>query len=277
MAFHVAITMNLINGIERNAISLHDRGWSYGDGVFRTLLLRGGQALCWLRHYSKLRDDCARLGIDCPDAVWFEKDLRHIATQQPDGVIRITVTRGNTPRGYANQQGATPTRVVTASPPPVYPVAYQAQGIRAQLCRTQLALQPALAGIKHLNRLENVLARSEWNDPEIAEGVMCDTAGNVISGTMSNLFVVFGTELMTPDVTRCGVAGVQRARVLELAAAHGIPAKVMAFDIERLLGADEVFLVNSIIGIWQITALGEKVWRPGKLTPQFRPWLDMND
>lgn len=269
--------MNLVNGTENNTISLHDRGWSYGDGVFRTLLLRSAQPRCWPRHYAKLRDDCARLHIECPSAALFEQDLRRIAIQQPDCAVRITVTRGNATRGYAIQQGAAPTRVVASSPPPVYPVEYQSQGIRAQLCRTQLAMQPALAGIKHLNRLENVLARSEWNDPGIAEGIMCDTAGNVISGTMSNLFAVFGDELATPDVSCCGVAGVQRERVLEFADAHGIPAKVTAFGIERLLGADEVFLVNSIIGIWQITVLGKKLWHSGKLTPQFRQWLDADD
>jgi 4-amino-4-deoxychorismate lyase len=269
--------MNLVNGIESNTVSLHDRGWSYGDGVFRTLLLLRGQPRFWLRQYEKLREDCARLHIECPDAASFEQDLRHIAVQQPDCVVRITVTRGNATRGYAIQPRVSPTRVVAASSLPVYPVEYQSHGIRAQLCRTQFAIQPALAGIKHLSRLENVLARSELSDPEVAEGVMCDTAGNVISGTMSNLFAVFGTELATPDVSRCGVAGVQRERVLELADAQEIQTRVTAFDVERLLSADEVFLVNSIIGIWQITALGQKVWHPGKLTLQFRQWLDIDN
>jgi len=269
--------MNLVNGTISDTISLHDRGWSYGDGVFRTLLLRGGQARCWPRHYAKLRDDCARLRIACPEPALLEQDLHHVAAQQPDCVARITVTRGVAARGYAISQNTLPTRVVSTGALPAYPAEYQSHGVRAQLCRTQLAMQPALAGIKHLNRLENVLARSEWNDPEIAEGIMCDAAGNAISGTMSNLFAVFGTELATPDISRCGVAGVQRERVLELAAAHGIPEKVTTFNCERLLDADEVFVVNSIIGIWQIRALGCKTWRPGRLTPQFRQWLDADD
>ncbi|HUO44516.1 MAG TPA: aminodeoxychorismate lyase [Burkholderiales bacterium] len=266
--------MNLINGIAGDTISLHDRGWNYGDGVFRTLVLRDGRPCLWPRHYAKLHDDCRRLRIACPESSLLEQDLRRLTAQQPDCVVRITVTRGAAERGYAIPPDVAPTRVVAAAPLPVFPAEYRSHGIRAHFCHTRLAIQPALAGIKHLNRLENILARAEWNDPEIAEGVVCDTDGNVISGTMSNLFAVFGSDLATPDVSRCGVAGVQRQRVLELAGANGIPARVATFDYERLLEADEVFIVNSVFGIWQITALGSRTWRSGTLTPQFRQWLD---
>jgi len=269
--------MNLVNGIESDVISLNDRGWNYGDGVFRTLLLRRGRPHCWPRHYAKLRDDCRRLSIECPGTMLFERDLRHVATRHPDCVLRVTVTRGSAERGYAVPPDVPPTRVVAAGAAPVYPAEHRDHGVRARLCRTRLAIQPALAGVKHLHRLENVLARREWNDPGIAEGIMCDTDGNVISGTMSNLFAAFGTELMTPDLTRCGVAGVQRARVLELAGSHGITARVGLFDVEQLMDADEIFLVNSLIGAWQVTALEKKTWRSGRLTAEFRQWLDADD
>jgi len=269
--------MNLVNGIESDVISLHDRGWNYGDGAFRTLLLRNGRPHCWPRHYTKLRDDCVRLGIACPPSELFEQDFNFIAERHPDRTIRVVVTRGDMARGYAASLDIQPTRVVVAGAVPAYPAEYHDHGVRAHLCRTTFAIQPLLAGIKHLNRLENVLARSEWSDPGIAEGIVCDTEGNVVSGTMSNLFAAFGAELLTPDVSRSGVAGVQRARVLEFSKSRGIMAKTGVFGIVQLLTADEIFVVNSLIGAWQITSFEGKSWRSGELTPEFRRWLDGDD
>ena len=142
------------------------------------------------------------------------------------------------------------------------------------LCRIRLAAQPALAGIKHLNRLENVLARSEWSDPGIAEGLLCDADGNVICGTMSNVFLVTGGELVTPDLARCGVAGVQRELVIELARSNNIPVRIASVSIDELLCADELFLVNSVIGVWQIAALDRKTWNAGPMTAQIRRWIN---
>ena len=145
--------------------------------------------------------------------------------------------------------------------------------MRAQLCRTRLGVQPALAGIKHLNRLEHVLARSEWNDPDIAEGLMCDSDGNVVCGTMSNLFLVEGGILTTPSVARCGVAGVQRSRVLERAQAEKVGTRESDISVERLLSADELFVVNSVIGVWQIARLDRKTWGAAPMTTHVRNWL----
>jgi len=265
--------MNLINGTEGNTVSARDRGLMYGDGVFRTFLLHGGRPVLWQRQYTKLASDCKALRIDCPPADSFEQDLTAIAARHPDCVVKIVVTRGSGPRGYAIPHTATPTRVVFASELPAYPQSHYASGVRVRLCRVRLGTQPALAGVKHLNRLENVLARSEWSDPEIAEGLMCDSDDNVICGTMSNLFMVEHGILLTPRLTRCGVAGVQRELVLELAQANKVEARVTDISIDRLLAAEELFLVNSVIGQWQVAALDRKTWGRGPLTMQFRSWL----
>jgi len=169
---------------------------------------------------------------------------------------------------------ASPVRVVCASPLPDYPQRHYDRGVRVQLCRIRLAAQPALAGVKHLNRLENVLARAEWNDPGIAEGLLCDADDNVIGGTMSNVFAVSSGELVTPDLARCGVAGVQRELVIGLARSNNIPVRIANVSIDELLAADEVFLVNSVIGVWQIAEFGQKSWSPGRMTTQVRRWLD---
>lgn len=266
--------MNLVNGLESDAISVRDRGLMYGDGVFRTFLLRGGKPLQWPRQYAKLAADCGALRIACPAADVLERDLAAVAMHIPDGVVRITITRGSGERGYAIPAAASPARVVSVSPLPDYPQHHYERGVRVHLCRLRLAAQPALAGIKHLNRIENVLARAEWSDPDIAEGLLCDADDNVIGGTMSNVFLVSDGELVTPDLARCGVAGVQRERVIELARINNVPVRVTNVGIDELLAADELFLVNSVIGVWQIAACGRRSWSPGTMTAQIRRWIE---
>ena len=266
--------MIIVNGVANDVLNAHDRGLAYGDGVFRTFPMCGGKPLHWRRQYAKLAADCAALCIVCPSIDAFERDLAAIALIDSDCVIKIVVTRGGGPRGYAIPAAAAPTRVLVSSALPEYPQHYFERGVHARLCRLRLAAQPALAGIKHLNRLENVLARTEWNDPGIAEGLLCDTGGSVICGTMSNLFLVKDGELMTPDLTGCGVAGVTRERVIELARENGISVRIASISIDELLSADELFLTNSVIGVWQIAAIDRKTWGPGRLTAKIRHGLD---
>ena len=266
--------MNLVNGVESDAISVRDRGLTYGDGVFRTFTLRGGKPLLWARQYAKLAADCGVLRITCPAADVPERDLSAISMRFPACVSRIVLTRGAGDRGYAMHSSASPVRVVSASPLPDYPQRHYDSGVRVQLCRIRLAAQPALEGIKHLNRLENVLARAEWNDPGIAEGLLCDADDNVIGGTMSNVFMVSSGELVTPDLARCGVAGVQRELVIELARSNDIRVRIANVSIDELLAADELFLLNSVIGVWQIAAFDRKTWNPGPMTAQIRRWTE---
>lgn len=267
--------MILVNGAPSNVIAVTDRGLMYGDGVFRTLAVRGGRPLHWQRHYARLRSDCTTLGIRCPDEAVLRAELAQATRHEPDCVARLTVTRGPGQRGYAQPSPANPTtRIVMTSAPPQYPPDFAERGVAVHLCRLRLGFQPALAGIKHLNRLENVLARAEWSDAAIAEGLLLDIEGNAIEGTMSNLFIVERGALATPDLARCGVAGVTRERIIEYAGRHGIACHVTHIGCERLLEAEEVLLVNSIIGVWQVRALMGKTWGPGTLVTRIRQWLD---
>ena len=266
--------MNLVNGAAVDSISARDRGLAYGDGVFRTFPLRGKRPVLWQRQYAKLAHDCLALRIACPAVEAFERDLALIAATQSDCIVKIMVTRGEGARGYAPPAQAPCTRIVTASPLPQYPQDRAEQGVRIHFCRIRLACQPALAGIKHLNRLENVLARAEWSDPGIAEGIMCDADDNIICGTMSNVFIFRDGTLLTPDLARCGVAGVMRDLVIELAGAHAVPLRVTAIGIDELLAAEEVFVVNSVIGLWPVVALDRKVWKSGPQSRRFRQWID---
>jgi 4-amino-4-deoxychorismate lyase len=167
-----------------------------------------------------------------------------------------------------------PTRILMASPAPQYPANYLTDGVRLHLCSTRLAIQPLLAGIKHLNRLENVLARREWTNSEIAEGLMLDMDGNAIEGTMSNLFLLKGKTLHTPDLGSCGVAGVQRERIMDLAGGLGMTVRMENLPLARIYDADEVLLCNSVIGVWQVRELAGKTWQAGEMAVRLRGLLD---
>lgn len=266
--------MILVNGLQSEHIRVFDRGLTYGDGVFRTLLVRAGHPLCWTRHYDKLYADCAALDIVCPPETILAAEMAHLIEESPDCVLKIIVTRGESQRGYAIPEHLEPTRILMASPFPQYPANYLTDGIRLHLCSTRLGMQPLSAGIKHLNRLENVLARREWNNLEIAEGLMLDMDGNVIEGTMSNLFLLKGKTLHTPDLGRCGVAGVQRQRIMDLAGRVGMTVRVENLPLSRIYDADEVVLCNSVFGVWQVRELAGKTWQAGKLAARLRSLLD---
>ncbi len=263
----------LVNGVLNDSIDAADRGLLYGDGIFRTLRIAHGKPQYWSRHYRKLQQDCTALDLACPDSTLLLDELQRLAGQQSGGVARITITRGSGARGYAPPANAVPARILSLSALPDYPEHFYTQGIRLHLCDLRLAQQPRLAGIKHLNRLENVLAAAEWSDAEIAEGLLLDVAGDVVSGTRSNLFMVRDGAVQTPDLSLCGVSGVQRERVLEWASANDIACTVARFTLAELLAADEVFLVNSVIGLWPVRELQGRTWTRHPVSRQVQEWL----
>lgn len=266
--------MMLINGQAGDTLSALDRAAMYGDGVFRTMRIRAGRVLVWDRQYRKLAADCAALGIDCPASATLAAELAQVAAAQPDGVAKIVISRGVSGRGYKAPPGMKPTRLVITSPMPDYPAEFWRQGVRLHVCELRLGHQPRLAGIKHLNRLENVLARREWDDEQIPEGLLLDQNGHVIEGTMSNIFLRQGSVIRTPDLSQCGVTGVQRERILELAPRHGLCPEVADVTLDELLGADEVWLCNSVIGVWPVRAIGERAVPVGVTAPALNELLE---
>ncbi len=254
-----------VNGLPAAAVPVMDRGLMYGDGVFRTLRAEQGRVAAWTRHYRKLVADCAALGITPPGREALEADIEALLAGQDSAVLKIIVTRGEGGRGYGPGDTTHATRIVMATPLPAHPARFREEGVRLHLCRLRLARQPRLAGVKHLNRLENVLARMEWSDPEIPEGLLRDEAGHVIEGTMSNLFLRTGDRLITPELSQCGVAGVQRERILAVAPALGLRPEVATLSLETLLAAEEVLVCNSVIGVWPVRALEGHVWPVGGL------------
>ena len=269
--------MTLVDGVPDAGVPADDRGLTYGDGVFRTMAMHGGRVSRWSLQYAKLASDCVVLGIQPPAGEALLQDIRAIAARAQDCSLRITVTRGSGGRGYAGPENPRPRRIVSASPLPAHPVEWASAGVTVRLCALRLSEQPALAGIKHLNRLENVLARTEWDDPAIAEGLLQDTAGNIIEGTRCNVFIVENGMLVTPDLSRCGVSGVTRELVMASAARHGLRCSVETVSRRRLESATEVMLVNSLIGVWPVAAFGPLRWREFPVAALVRKWLDSFD
>ena len=258
--------MLLINGRAGHCIEAADRGFQYGDGVFTTLPVVAGLPIFLPLHLMRLAGDCARLGIPFPGASVLEPEVRQLCRMQTDGVLKIQLTRGSGPRGYRPTAAAQPTRVLSLQEYVSHSPLATERGVRVTLCRHRLGLNPALAGIKHMNRLEQILARGEWDDASIQEGLMLDSAGALIEGTMSNLFLVDRGRLVTPDLSECGVAGVMRSVVLALAAAGGIATEVRPVSCDDLVAASEVFLTNSLIRIWPVVALDDQTWTVGPIT-----------
>ncbi|UCJ15904.1 aminodeoxychorismate lyase [Pseudomonas sp. MM211] len=253
-----------VDGQPATTLPLVDRGLAYGDGLFETIAVGGGQPVLLERHLTRVTAGCVRLRIDL-DAAQLRRELSAFCAELGQGVAKLIVTRGDGQRGYAPSAGA-PRRILQAGAMPAYLPQHGESGIRLFPCETRLAEQPLLAGLKHLNRLEQVLARAEWQGGEFAEGLMRDVSGRVVEGVFSNLFLVRDGVLSTPELSRCGVAGVMRAELLEQAQDLGIACQTRDIELNELLAADEVFLCNSLYGVWPVRELQDRHWSVGPLT-----------
>lgn len=266
--------MILINGVLKNHIEITDRGFQYGDGLFETIEVRDGQAVFLERHLERLKAGCQRLYIPFPGAELLGLEAAELSSMQSRAVLKIIVTRGQGGRGYRQPEAIQTTRVLSLHPYPDYPETYQEQGILVCFCTTRLGLNPGLAGIKHLNRLEQVMARAEWNDPDIQEGLMLDVNDQVIEGTMTNLFYVKHNSLYTSALDHSGVAGIMRNIIISVSADCGVPVIEHLFTKDELLLADEVFVCNSIIGIWPVKQIATKKFSVGPMTKTLQIQLD---
>lgn len=254
-----------IDGQPATGLPVDDRGLAYGDGLFETIKVVRGKPQLLERHLQRLDEGCRRLAIPL-NLPLVRAELLAFCGELDTGVAKLTVTRGAGRRGYAPPQPCSPRRLLLASSLPAYPVQNGQTGVCLFPCATRLAEQPLLAGLKHLNRLEQVLARAEWQDSACAEGLMRDSSGRVIEGVFSNLFIVRDGVLLTAALQRCGVAGVMRAELIERAQQLGVAVVVRDLTYEELLAADEVLLCNSLYGIWPVVALAGHTWPVGVLT-----------
>ncbi len=259
----------LVNGVKADSLSIADRGLHYGDGLFETVAIRHGAPCLWEEHLHRLRLGAGRLAIPLPAPGLLLAECLALVRGVEAGVLKLILTGGCGGRGYRRSPEPLPTRILVLYPQPTEPPQVRDAGVAVRWCRTVLGENPQLAGIKHLNRLEQVLARAEWNlDAGVcAEGLMCDCRGRVIAGTMTNVFVYASGRLLTPRLDTCGVAGTVRGLVLRLAPRLGIKIAEADLRPSDLHAAGGLFLTNAVVGVWPVRALGTQGFAV-KLLPQ---------
>lgn len=251
------VTTVLVDGAPADQLPADDRGLLYGDGLFETLAVIDGRPCLWDRHMTRLQLGCRRLQLPAPPVSELRRTVEALTAGTTRAVLKIVLTRGSGGRGYRPPAAPRPRHIMMLSPWPAWPVHWQQQGVRVRVCDTPVADSPAVAGLKHLGRLEQVLARAEWQDTAIAEGLMLDGGGCVVEGTQSNVFVERQGELLTPPLSRSGVAGVVRGLIMDLAATVGAPVREQPLPLPTLRAADALYLTNSLIGVWRVRVLGD--------------------
>lgn len=242
-----------LNGRPAHAPCWRDRGLQYGDGLFETMRVYEHRIALLDEHLRRLARGCRRLGLPAPPR-GLRAELERAARRWPHALIKLVLTRGIGERGYRAPRPCRPHRLVFCEPRPAAP-AVHTEAVRVRLCRTRVSENAALVGLKTLNRLDSVLARSEWRDARILEGLMRDHRGDIVCGTMSNIFIARRGRLLTPALDHAGVAGVMRRWVLGAARRAHIPVREGRLSMSMLADAEEVFLTNAVIGICSVGAL----------------------
>jgi 4-amino-4-deoxychorismate lyase len=240
-----------------HALALNDRGFHYGDGLFETALLDRGAVRYLDAHLDRLYEGSERLAIRAPERDLLRAEIAAVTANLRSAVLKIILSRGAGARGYRPSGECTTTRVVALYPAPQAPADPM---LKLRWCETRLGRNARLAGIKHLNRLEQVLAQAEWNDPATHEGLMLDTEGELVCGTACNVFVVRDGALLTPDLRFCGVRGVMRGQVLRAAGELGLPVSEEPLWPQDVEAAREVFVTSAVRGIRSVRSLGALRW-----------------
>ena len=245
----------LVNGEISSLVSAANRGLNYADGIFETLSVHKGRPRRWQAHMDRLGVGCERLGLAMPAQAILLREVQTVSAGLADAVVKIVLTRDGQGRGYMPPETNACIRIISAH---IYPDGIPElarEGVRARICELRLAIQPALGGIKHLNRLEQVLASAELRAAGAAEGILLDGEDHVISAIAANIFLVMEDRLLTPRLDRCGVRGVVRKHIL---AGFGARCEQRRILVDMLQEADEVFICNSVRGIVPITAIEEQ-------------------
>lgn len=256
----------IINGKEQSNISIFNRNFQYGDGLFETCVVKNNQILFWEKHLSRLDIGCRKLKIkNIEEEIWL-KDIKKALslTSKKNCVLKLILSRGNSQRGYSYPDDILPVRVVIVSEmknvqaKESFSLEYASSGYHSN---------PNLAGIKHCNRIEQILARSSLKRDE---AIMLDENQNIISVTQGNIYFIFGQSLVTPKLDRCGVIGSRRSLILELAESIELNVEQGNVSMNDAKKADEAFISNSIMGIQSVNSIEEYQLPKKMITEQIK-------
>lgn len=260
----------LVDGELSSRITAADRGLQFGDGLSETITVIGGQPRFWQGHMDRIAAGCEVLGLTPPPQAILLRELQTVSAGQGDCLVRIILTRDASAEAYRHGHAQAVRRIVFSLAWPDTSGMLPTVGIRTRICDLRLAIQPALSGISHLNRLQQITARAEWSDERIEEGILLDREDHVISGISTNIFVVFGDRILTPRLDRCGVRGVMRAAIL---AAFRERCEQRRIGIDMLPEAAEIFVCNSLRGVIPVTRIDHWEYGIGRVTREVQEWL----
>lgn len=263
-----------VDGIRNASVPADDRGLQYGDGVFTTALVWNEQIVWEASHIERLLRDAATLKIPSPAPEQLRSAWRTAAAGCSRGVLKTILTRGSGPRGYSPPHQTQPRQILYLDAMPTHDIRRWTQGIHLHSATVPLAIQPTLAGAKHLNRLEQVLARAEAPVADADELLFCDTQGHMICGGMTNVFWVKDGILHSPQLDGAGVLGIGREQLLKRARSDGISVQFGRYTLSMLAQADEMFVTNAVIGLWPVTQWQSQRWSVGLLTKRLAASLD---
>ncbi len=263
--------MILVNGQVGVSLDPLDRGLHYGDGLFETLYVNPQGIEFWDQHMQRLVAGCRRLNMEPPSlSILLKESLTLIKQSGQPAILKVVLTRGCGGRGYRPPTNGQANRIISLHPLPNYPNVWQKEGVKTRICSTLASINPSLAGMKHLNRLEQVLARAEWREEDVAEGLMFDFNDRLIEGTMSNVFLMLDGQLHTPRLNQSGVSGIMRQAVFEVAKTLNMTLHERDIDKKELCKVEAMFLTNSIIGVWPVNALGGVSYPVNEITQKIQ-------
>ena len=260
--------MKLINGQPTLQVDASDRGLQFGDGCFTTAQIVQGKVIRPEAHLQRLQEGCQRLAIAFDKWAVLAEEMAAVATGQQRAVLKVVISRGSGGRGYSTEGCDKPLRIVsTAGYPPHYD-RLRAEGVRLPTCPITLGVNPALAGIKHLNRLEQVLIRRFIDQQGADEALVLDHQQRVVECCSANIFWRKGEQWLTPRVDEAGVDGTMRRYLIRLLAEWGYSCRQVFAEHQELLSADEVFICNALMPVIPVTAIDDSRFPRGELTQQ---------
>jgi len=262
--------LSIINGEFKDSISVYDRGLAYGDGFFETMLWDSFEKKketifgveFWLRHLKRIKDGCRLIQINFPsdDEIVRQRNiiLKASLKEKKSGLLKMIITRGVGGRGYKFEKNMSPTVIFLSLQKPKIEKEYFKSGVKVKICKTHLSKNTNLFGFKHLNRLDSVLARSEWEDKNFFEGVFVDSKQNILEGTMTNIFFVQKKTLITPPIIDSGINGVMRQVVIDNAKFFFDKVIIQNINLSDVKNFDQMFLTNSVLKIIPVSKFEKK-------------------
>lgn len=246
-------------------LSIADRSFNYGDGCFTTILVSKSEAQFLSEHIQRLQLACQTLSIENVDWVSLQTHVIQQACQKQIHVLKVHISRGVGGRGYDASNVNEPIASVSSHAFPEKYLNWGQTGINVAVARLQLSIQPALARIKHNNRLEQVLLKNELCTlhNEVDDLLVCDLNNHLVEATAANCFWFADDSWFTPSLDLCGVEGVMRNHVLDFLTRNTQEISIVKQDISSLAKASSVFLCNSVMGIVPVNScvVAGDAWR----------------